>query len=672
MTNSIKQSAWMRVFLAFLVFHMALVLPRVSQASVLTDTLSMVGKLGPLLNQYIAPLKLEYLSPMADAISTCDFSNDVAIAKCADSILSNPAAKDALGDAGTKEIRALLEIYLDVREGDVAELFSDVIKIAAGQSPLELACSVIAIVAGGFPVCDALKALYEVAKLAYEVGKAIVGALADLACGVYEFFGGSCGNEREVGPVEFIATVFTQSSPGLAASLQERLKGQAAWDAHKKDVLAKAKGPSPIYTPANLEAAWTFYSQNAVFPEWDKIVRSKLLDTRKQAIYAATSSIDDAFRAELARESTSQSATVMSAARQKAVKEKFDACLKTDAIAGAGVKEWIAAGRAKPAEIAKQTPLECVRRVPVKALPGPPVCSIGIGAVIQGDCSNANGMAVCEAIRAAVGTSNMLCAVKVGSALEKDVSSQKVKQSLDELKKPCADTACGGQVIAMHARCGDGKGPFEGNGEFAPQMNREEACKTSYALLYKLSNARLAIEQHAAAEKKRVLAISCIKKAACEESANKQEADLNSAYATYRQQVTPVLLKDGVIRATANKATVEADQKIAQLKAAKFEMSATLAGTLVVANTGGAAPGAKGGLSASFPRPAAAPGSIAIEPSVAAKAIVIKDCDLFRGRADEFLCNTLASFNLCKPYVDDGKLKSCRRNGALDVYTKHR
>ena len=588
MTDSIKQSVWMRAFLVFLVFHMALVLPRISQASVLSDTLATVGKLGPLLNQYIAPLKLEYLSPMAEAISSCDLGSEAAITKCADTILSTPSARDALGDANVKEIRALLEIYLDVREGDVAELFSDVIKIAAGQSPLELACSVLAIVAGGFPVCDVLKALYEVAKLAYEVGKAVVTALADLACGVYELFGGSCGNK--LGPVEALANLLTQ---GLAVSLQERLKGQAAWDAHKKDILAPFKGLGIAFSPADLEAAWTLYSQNTVFPEWDKIVRSKLLDIRKQAIYSVTDRIDDAFRAELARESASQSGLAISTlrqnARQKAVKEKLDACVKIDAIAGTGVNEWIAAGRAKVPEIAEQGRLKCTTLVPVLALPRPPVCSNVVGTVVQGDCSTANGMAVCEAIKAAVGTGNMLCNIKLGSTLADDVGHQKVKQSLDDLKKPCADNACGAHVVTMYVRCGDGKGPVEGTGEFAPQMNRDEACMISYNLFYKLSSARLAIEQTAAAEKKRVLAISCKNKAACEESANKQESDLNSVYATYRLQVTSMLLKEGVLRAIANKATAEADQKISQLKAVKFEMSASLAGTVVAANTGGAA-----------------------------------------------------------------------------------
>ncbi|MEQ1517810.1 MAG: hypothetical protein ABL931_15115, partial [Usitatibacteraceae bacterium] len=528
MTHARKQSAWMHLFLAFLVFHMALVLPRMSQASVLSDTLATVGKLGPLLNQYITPLKLEYLAPMADAISTCDFGSDVAIANCADSILSNPASKDALGDAGVKEIRALLEIYLDVREGDVAELFSDVIRIAAGQSPLDLACSVIAIVAGGFPVCDALKALYEVAKLAYEVGKAIVGALADLACGVYEFFGGSCGDERKVGPAEFVATVFTQGSPGLAASLQERLKGQAAWDAHKKDVFAKAKGPDYLYSPANLEAAWAFYSQNAVFPEWDKIVRSKLLDAHKQIIIAATSSIDDAFRNDLSRVPVVL-AKDLPKTRQALVKSKLDTCATTDATAGAGIREWIAAGRAKPAEITEQKNWECQRRVALLALPRPPLCSHGVATAVQGECTSANGIAVCEAIRAVVGADHLSCIVKAGSDLSKENSQKEAVKSLEELKKPCADIACGGQIVAMNARCTDGKGPQEGIGEFAPLQNREEACKTSYALLYKLSSARVAIEQHAASEKSRVLAISCRNKAACEESAKEQETVLNGA-----------------------------------------------------------------------------------------------------------------------------------------------
>ncbi|MEO8384472.1 MAG: hypothetical protein ABI583_04470 [Betaproteobacteria bacterium] len=721
MTHSTKQSVWMRFFLTFVVFHMALVLPRQSQADVLSDTLTMVGRLGPLLNQYIAPLKLEYLAPMASAISSCSFGSEVAITSCADTILSTPAAKDALGSASVKEIRALLEIYLDVREGDVAELFSDVIKIAAGQSPLELACSVIAIVAGGFPVCDALKALYEVAKLAYEVGKAIVTALADVGCAVYEFFGGSCGSERKVGAVEFVELGF-EANPGLAASLQARVSGQAVWDSHKKDAFANAKKQfgaistgvggqaiDNIYTPANLEAGWTFYSDKAVYPKWDELVRSTLLDTRRQALLAVTNTIDDAFRAELSRESVA-SPTAMSAARQQAVKTKLDACTSTDASVGKGIKEWIAAGRAKPAETKAQADLNCAHMVAVRAMPRSPICNNNGVATVSAACSTTNGLAVCTAIQAVIGSAAVQCKLDekspAGIAAAKEVSSKNYKQSVDELKKPCSDIACGTQIVQMYERCHDGKGPTEGVGEFAPQNNRDEACGTSYKLIHRLSSASVAIKAHADAEKKRIQAISCKNKAACEESAKKQETDLVNAIGLLRQQTLSTLLTNGVLRSSANKATTEADQKIAQLLATRFVLSATVAGNVVAMNpvTGGGAVigttlsptagsasmsgalkgGPLGGSTGSTPLGgSAAPSGNVLKPGgfgLSAPAPVpstpkideaaLKTCKPFRDRKDEMLCSDARSFAACKSAVDIGKLKTCRLTGATDVYSK--
>ncbi|MEQ1519602.1 MAG: hypothetical protein ABL931_24270, partial [Usitatibacteraceae bacterium] len=82
--------------------------------------------------------------------------------------------------------------------------------------------------------------------------------------------------------------------------------------------------------------------------------------------------------------------------------------------------------------------------------------------------------------------------------------------------------------------------------------------------------------------------------------------------------------------------------------------------------------GALGGGTSTFPKPGSMSGSSALGSPVAAKAIAVKDCVLFLGRADEFLCSTVASYNLCKPYVDEGRLKTCRRTGSLDVYSKRR
>ena len=107
MTASFKRSFWVRAFLTLCVFQMALVLPIKTQANIL----DIVAKLGPPpvnLNQYIAPLKLEYLPPIASAITSCDLSSDTAVAKCADKILATEAASDAIGGATTTQIRAML------------------------------------------------------------------------------------------------------------------------------------------------------------------------------------------------------------------------------------------------------------------------------------------------------------------------------------------------------------------------------------------------------------------------------------------------------------------------------------------------------------------------------------------------------------------------------------
>ncbi len=691
----------MRGFLAFFVFQMALVLPIQTQANIL-DILAKLGPPPPSgagLDNYISPLKLGMLPPIVTAIDKCDLGSDTGIANCANEILKSDAGSE-LGGGTAAQIGAMLEIYLDLRGGDIAELFNDVIQLAAGQSPLDLACSVITFVAGGFPVCDALKLLYDIGKAAYEVGKAVVNALADVACAVYEFFGGSCGNERKVGSVEFVAIIFTNTAPGLAASLQARLTGQAAWDAHRKDVFTKAQAPftkqqlaggtvgqagnAYLYTDANLDAAWKFYADTAVYPKWDELVRSKLLDTRKQALLAVTNSIDDAFRAELLNRGGAYSPSAADFARQQAVRTKLDACNSTDASVGTGVKEWIAAGRANPTEAKAQTELNCAHLVAVKALPRP-ICQYAGAAAVSGRCTTPNGVDVCNSIQAVVGKAIDRCYLDekspAGIAAAKEASAKDYKQTVDEIKKSCSDVACGTQIVQMFERCRDGKGPRDGSGEFAPQTNRDEACGTSYGVIHKLSAARLSIQAHAEAERKRLQALSCKNKQACDESAKKQESDLNSAFSAYRQRAVAALVTDGVVRSSANKVAAEASQKIAQFSATRFEMSAKLAGLVVELNQGykpgtttagppavitGLGAAAKGGATTGLNTPAAP----APAPSANVDQAALAQCKPFLGRRDELLCPDARAMAACKTLVDGGGLKSCRQSGSPAVYAK--
>lgn len=725
MTRTTKQSWWMRAILAFFVFQMALVLPIQTQANIL-EIIGKLGKAPPIgagLDNYISPLKLEWIPPIATAIDKCDLGSDTGVANCANEILKTNAGSD-LGGGTAAQIGSILEIYLDLRGGDYAELFNDVIQLAAGQSPLDLACSVLTFAAGGFPICDALKLLYDIGKAAYEVGKAVVNALADVGCAVYEFFGGTCGNERKVGSVEFVA-ILLESSPGLPASLQARVTGQAAWDTHKKDALTKLKASQKqiptggfanfdnLYNDANLEAAWKFYSEKTVYPPWDELVRSKLLETRKQALITVTNSMDDAFRAELSREAN-QPASTMAAARQKAVKTKLDACNSTDVSVGTGIKEWIAAGRAKPAEAKAQTDLNCARLIALKALPRPPICQNPGDTTVSGTCTTTNGVDVCKAIQAVVGTAALTCQLDekspAGIAAAKEAAGKTYKANVDELKKSCSDIPCGTQIVQMFERCRDGKGPMDGSGEFAPQTNREEACGTSYKLIHKLSGAKVSIEAHAESERKRILALSCKNKAACEDTAKKQEADLNGAFSTFRQQTLATLLQTGVVRSSANKATTEADQKIAQLQTSKFELSAALAGNVVAVDQGtktGSVPGnvGKTPAPATFGAPAAvtsgaqsslsgakqglgtpavtgnAPSSNLSKPAglgltapvpttPKVDEAALKTCKPFLGRKDEMLCSDSRSFAACKTAVDIGQMKTCRMTGSQDVYKK--
>ena len=699
MTRTTKQSWWMRAFLAFFVFQMALVLPITTQANIL-DIIGKLGKAPPTgagLDNYISPLKLEWIPPIATAIDKCDLGSDTGVANCANEILKTNAGSD-LGGGTAAQISSILEIYLDLRGGDYAELFNDVIQLAAGQSPLDLACSVLTFVAGGFPICDALKLLYDIGKAAYEVGKAVVNALADVACAVYEFFGGSCGNERKVGSVEFVAIIFTNTAPGLAASLQARLTGQAAWDAHRKDVFTKAQAPftkqqlaggtvgqagnAYLYTDANLDAAWKFYADTAVYPKWDELVRGKLLETRKQALLAVTNSIDDAFRADLLNRGGAYSPSAADFARQQAVKTKLDACNSTDASVGTGIKEWIAAGRANPTEAKAQTELNCAHLVAVKALPRQ-ICQNAGGATVSGRCTTTNGVDVCNSIQAVVGKAIDRCYLDekspAGIAAAKEASAKDYKQTVDEIKKSCSDVACGTQIVQMFERCRDGKGPRDGSGEFAPQTNRGEACGTSYGVIHKLSAARLAIQTHAEAERKRVLAISCNNKQACEESAKKQESDLNSAFSAYRQQAVATLITDGVVRSSANKVAAEASQKIAQFSATRFEMSAKLAGLLVALDQGnkpgtttagspavisGLGAAAKGGAATGLNTPAAS--TPASPPKV--DQVALATCQPYFGRKDELQCPDARGMAACKKTVDNGKLKTCRQIGSTAVY----
>lgn len=150
-------------------------LPQTAQANSVKDALNLAAKFAPVVDTYIAPASLTWLPGLYDALSNSECTNlssDVAVANCAGALLDSDAGK-SLGDSSSALVN-LLEIYVDVRSSDWAELFNDIFRLAASGSPLDVACKVLSLAVGGFPVCGVLEVLYAIGEAAYEVAKGLV------------------------------------------------------------------------------------------------------------------------------------------------------------------------------------------------------------------------------------------------------------------------------------------------------------------------------------------------------------------------------------------------------------------------------------------------------------------------------------------------------------------
>ena len=169
-----------------------------------------------------------------------------------------------------------------------------------------------------------------------------------------------------------------------------------------------------MVTDANLEAAWQFYGSNIVYPEWDKLVRANLLSGYKQAIQSSIAGINDAFRNELMATPSSQGYV-----REKKIKERYDACVATDATLGPKVRDWINAGRATPAEASDIGLLSCAPAVAARVLPKPD-CGVGLPEVevkvgpftvkrrvVDATCQSINATAICKSAQEVLGTDDV-------------------------------------------------------------------------------------------------------------------------------------------------------------------------------------------------------------------------------------------------------------------------
>lgn len=179
MTSAIR---WRRRFATIALVLLGAVgglLPQAAHANSVKDALNLAATFAPVVDTYIAPASLAWLPSLYDALSKDEctsLSSDIDVANCASALLESDAG-GALGE-DKAAIAEVLGIYVDVRGSDWGELFSDVFRLAAAGDPLDVACKILTLAVGGFPVCGVLELLYDVAKFALQAAEAIVEAFA--------------------------------------------------------------------------------------------------------------------------------------------------------------------------------------------------------------------------------------------------------------------------------------------------------------------------------------------------------------------------------------------------------------------------------------------------------------------------------------------------------------
>lgn len=178
----------LQAFLAGLLISLAGLTPQPARADSVSDALNLAASFAPIVDSYIAPASLKWLPALYDALSlpACkDLGNDVAVANCAGALLDSDVGSSLDGDATS--VAKILEIYIDVRSSDWGELFNDIFRLAAAGDPLDVACKILTLATGGFPICGALELLYDVGKFAVQAAEAIVDTFSINDWGESEF-----------------------------------------------------------------------------------------------------------------------------------------------------------------------------------------------------------------------------------------------------------------------------------------------------------------------------------------------------------------------------------------------------------------------------------------------------------------------------------------------------
>jgi hypothetical protein len=429
----IRYSKWLQSFVVFLGLQMGAFMPTYAHASVLSDALSIITGipgLPKLIDGFISPLSVGLLQTADTALANCsDLKSEQGLITCANKLLDDPEIAKALesSNISKEKLQKGLEVVQDISASDWAELLNDIVELAVGQSPIEIGCKVIDLVAGGFPICDAIKLLIDIGKAAYEAGKAILEGLGEIGCAIYSLFGGSCGGGgKKVSSAEFVAGLFadgTAGGIGLAEGLKARLGSPSEWAAHKQKQFSGVKAgffgkdsassgsnkESALVSNANLEAGWLLYTVNLVYPKWDTLVFENAIAPRYSILIKQVPS------------NITKAALDQPALAAEKIAERVKSCNALIEPFDAKIKVWREAGRGAPDAVVSNCEMAVAQdflkgaacQVPVIQVNESTSIGLGLSVTLQKShigkviCPTSAALAVCESTQKVVGFDNL-------------------------------------------------------------------------------------------------------------------------------------------------------------------------------------------------------------------------------------------------------------------------
>ncbi|MBL8310186.1 MAG: hypothetical protein JNL19_07180 [Burkholderiales bacterium] len=217
------------------------------------------------INSVIDPLTVEMVLGAKTVFDSCQDFSEPGILKCIETLNNNPDFQSAVGADGSKGIEMALSIYIDIRTDDYLGLLQD-----AGKP---IACILASSLAGGFPVCSALDALFSLAEGLGDAVGAFFSAIGEGVESACEWVGlCDADNSTKVSTSQFV--YLNVLKPAVDAGVKTRMLPETKqWFEYNKALRDKAQQLFPLLKPS--EADWTqaftaYYAD--VFAKWDALV----------------------------------------------------------------------------------------------------------------------------------------------------------------------------------------------------------------------------------------------------------------------------------------------------------------------------------------------------------------------------------------------------------------